>query len=198
MANPFFSGRIPPGLADKIDAHLSTTGETRSELLIRLLRAEIGDNKIDNDADRKYDNVLSELITRVEKLEQTMNNKADNIIDRSVDNKVDNTTDHSVNNKSDNIFIGLTLHSGDDKPDNKSNLPITDNKVNNKQVSVLQENLSTIDLTPVQIADLKKIQGRVGKVAKAKIKKLSDLELVVQMGEDLILTNLGEALLARS
>ena len=48
MANPFFSGRIPPGLADKIDARLLATGETRSELLVRLLRAEIGDNKTNN------------------------------------------------------------------------------------------------------------------------------------------------------
>ena len=39
MANPFFSGRIPPGLAIQIDAHLLATGETRSELLVRLLRS---------------------------------------------------------------------------------------------------------------------------------------------------------------
>ena len=51
MANPFFSGRIPPGLADKIDAYLLNTGETRSELLVRLLRAEIGDIKSDNTFD---------------------------------------------------------------------------------------------------------------------------------------------------
>jgi hypothetical protein len=111
MANPFFSGRIPPGLADKIDAHLSTTGETRSELLIRLLRAEVDDNISDNDADNKTDNLLSELVARVEKLEQAINNKPDNTIDRATDNKVDNIADRSVNNKSDNIFIGLTLHS---------------------------------------------------------------------------------------
>ena len=52
MANPFSSGRIPSGLADKIDAHLFNTGEIRSELLLRLLRAEVGDSKSNNMGDR--------------------------------------------------------------------------------------------------------------------------------------------------
>jgi hypothetical protein len=186
MVNPFFSGRIPPGLADKVDAHLLTTGETRSELLIRLLRAEVNDNIIDNTEDNKHNNILSELIARIEKLEQAINNKSDN------------TTDRSVNNKSDNIFIGLAIHSDDDKLDNISESITTDNKVNNNQIGVLQDNLSTIDLTLVQLADLKKIHDRVGKVTKTKIKKLIDLGLVVQMGEDLILSKLGEAVLAKS
>jgi hypothetical protein len=90
MANPFFSGRIPPGLADKIDAHLLTTGETRSELLVRLLRAEVDDNELDNKTDNVGDNTLSDLIARVEQLERTVNNKADNKLDRAGDNKSDN------------------------------------------------------------------------------------------------------------
>ena len=90
MTNPFFSGRIPPGLADKIDAHLLNTGETRSELLIRLLRAEIDDNKVDNTTDNVDDNTLSNLIARVEQLERTVNNKADNKLAKSIDNKSDN------------------------------------------------------------------------------------------------------------
>jgi hypothetical protein len=90
MANPFFSGRIPPGLADKIDAHLLATGETRSELLVRLLRAEVGDNKFDNTTDNVGDNTLADLIARVEQLERTVNNKADNKPDRVIDNKSDN------------------------------------------------------------------------------------------------------------
>ena len=74
MANPFFSGRIPPGLADKIDAHLLNTGETRSELLVRLLRAEVGDNNNDN----VTDNRLTDVLIRLERLERLINNKADN------------------------------------------------------------------------------------------------------------------------
>ena len=90
MANPFFSGRIPPGLADKIDAHLLNTGETRSELLVRLLRSEVDDNKLDNKTNNVGDNTLSDLIARVEQLERTVNNKADNKLDKATDNKSDN------------------------------------------------------------------------------------------------------------
>lgn len=90
MANPFFSGRIPPGLADKIDAHLVVTGETRSELLVRLLRVEIGDNKSNNASDNQIDNRLTDLSTRLERLERLINNKADNSSDRVTDNKIDN------------------------------------------------------------------------------------------------------------
>ena len=88
MANPFFSGRIPPGLADKIDAHLFNTGETRSELLVRLLRAEVGDNKNDN----MVDNRLTDVVIRLERLERLINNKANNKREVS-DDKPDNISD---------------------------------------------------------------------------------------------------------
>ena len=162
MANPFFSGRIPPGLADKIDAHLFTTGETRSELLIRLLRAEVSDNNdnnnSDNIADNKNDDVLSDLITRVQKLEETINNKSDNVVARTTDNKTDN------------ISIGLAFHEDDDNPDNREKsvpvdnkfdnkeepLPV-DNKLDNDRAVILQENRIAADLNPTQLADLIKI-----------------------------------------
>jgi metal-responsive CopG/Arc/MetJ family transcriptional regulator len=77
MANPFFSGRIPQPLADKVDAHLTAIGQTRSELLLRLLRQEVGDNETDNN--NKADDRFTDLLQRVEKLEQIMtDNKADN------------------------------------------------------------------------------------------------------------------------
>ena len=92
MANPFFSGRIPPGLADKIDAHLLNTGETRSELLVRLLRAEVGDSKSDNITNNIFDNRLTNVVIRLERLERLINNKADN--KRQIDdNKANNTSD---------------------------------------------------------------------------------------------------------
>ena len=92
MANPFFSGRIPPGLADKIDAHLLNTGETRSELLVRLLRAEVCDNKSNNTIDNIVDNKLADLVIRLERLERLINNKADNKRQIS-DDKPDNNSD---------------------------------------------------------------------------------------------------------
>ena len=85
MANPFFSGRIPPGLADKIDARLLATGETRSELLVRLLRAEVSDNKDNNTVDSIVDNNLTDVLIRLERLERLVNNKVDNNSDNSDD-----------------------------------------------------------------------------------------------------------------
>jgi hypothetical protein len=74
MANPFFSGRIPKALAEKVDTHLAITGETRSELLLRLLRQEVSDNNTDNDNER--DSILTDLLQRVAKLEQMMGDNA--------------------------------------------------------------------------------------------------------------------------
>ena len=88
MANPFSSGRIPSGLADKIDAHLFNTGEIRSELLLRLLRAEVGDSKSNN----MGDNRLADVVIRLERLERLINNKADNKRQVSDDNP-DNISD---------------------------------------------------------------------------------------------------------
>jgi hypothetical protein len=92
MANPFFSGRIPPGLADKIDAHLLNTGETRSELLVRLLRAEVDDNNNNNTSDNHIDNRLTEVVIRLERLERLVSNKADNKLSAN-DNNPDNSDD---------------------------------------------------------------------------------------------------------
>ena len=214
MANPFFSGRIPPGLADKIDAHLFTTGETRSELLIRLLRAEVSDDKdnnnSDNIADNKNDDVLSDLITRVQKLEETINNKSDNVVARTTDNKTDNilislafhedddNLDNReklvpVNNKLDNKEELVTT---DDKFDNKEEPLPVDNKLDNDRAVILQENRIAADLNPTQLADLIKIH-ECKTVSKAKSKKLLDLGMISEIGGDSILTKLGEAILAK-
>jgi hypothetical protein len=54
-----------------------------------------------------------------------------------------------------------------------------------------------IALTAAQAKDLQQINDRVGKVTKAKSKKLLDLGLIVQIGEDLVLTKQGETALAK-
>ena len=54
-----------------------------------------------------------------------------------------------------------------------------------------------IVLTAAQAKDLQQINDRVGKVTKAKSKKLLDLGLIVQIGEDLVLTKQGETVLAK-
>jgi hypothetical protein len=54
-----------------------------------------------------------------------------------------------------------------------------------------------IVLTAAQAKDLQQINDRVGKVTKAKSKKLLDLGVIVQIGEDLVLTKQGETALAK-
>jgi hypothetical protein len=54
-----------------------------------------------------------------------------------------------------------------------------------------------IVLTAAQTKDLQQINDRVGKVTKAKSKKLLDLGLIVQIGDDLVLTKQGETVLAK-
>ena len=54
-----------------------------------------------------------------------------------------------------------------------------------------------IALTAAQAKDLQQINDRVGKVTTAKSKKLLDLDLIVQIGEDLVLTKQGETVLAK-
>ena len=203
MANPFFSGRIPPGLADKIDAYLLITGETRSELLIRLLRAEVSDNKNnnkndnnnDNTAENKNDDVLSDLILRVQKLEGAMNNKSDNIADRTSDNKTDNVLiSLAFDGGDDKLDNNEELMTIDDKVDNEEELVATDDKLDNSRVTILQEDRIAVNLNPTQLADLIKIHERK-KVTKAKSKKLLDLGVIYDIGGDLILTKSGEATL---
>ena len=155
MANPFFSGRIPASLAEKIDNHLLTTGETRSELLVRLLRTEVNDNNVDN----SIDSIVSDLLLRVKKLEDLAN--------------------HQNDNKFDNIEIKQPQPE-----ENQTEKPILIG--------------SEIALTKAQTLYLKQIKDLVAKTDKAKMKKLLDLELIVQLGDDLILTNLGKAVLERS
>ena len=214
MANPFFSGRIPPGLADKIDAHLFTTGETRSELLIRLLRAEVSDDKdnnnSDNITDNKNDDVLSDLITRVQKLEEAINNKPDNVVARTTDNKTDNISivlafhedDDNLDNREKLVPVDNKLDNKeelvttDDKFDNKEEPLPVDNKLDNGRAVILQENRIAADLNPTQLADLIKIH-ECKTVSKAKSKKLLDLGMISEIGGDSILTKLGEAILAK-
>jgi hypothetical protein len=156
MANPFFSGRIPVSLANKIDDHLLVTGETRSELLIRLLRIEVGEIN-DNKNDNINNDVINDLLLRVEKLEKLVNFR---------------------NDDSENVKL-KSLQSKENK----------DEKI------ILSE--SQIILTKAQALYLKQIKDMVAKTDKAKTKKFLELELVVQLGDDLILTNLGEAVLGK-
>jgi hypothetical protein len=73
MANPFFSGRIPQNLHDRIEEYISESGKSKTELLINALS-----NYLDFPVEVKQANssndelwiVVKELQERIEKLEQ--------------------------------------------------------------------------------------------------------------------------------
>lgn len=73
MANPFFSGRIPQNLHDKIEEYISESGKSKTELLIDALS-----NYLDFPVEIKQTNsnndelwiVVKELQERIEKLEE--------------------------------------------------------------------------------------------------------------------------------
>ncbi len=146
MPNPFFSGRIPPGLADKIDAHLLQTGETRSELLIRLLRAEVNDNNTNNNTDNANDNAvdnkISDLIARVEKLEQLADNRVDNKPNKDTDNTVDNITDDELTEDSDNTSVIDIDNKTDNKPPQSSDDDWVDLSTIAAQLEILPKSIS--------------------------------------------------------
>lgn len=157
MANPFFSGRIPASLASKIDNHLLNTGETRSELLIRLLRIEVGELSNNKD-DNNNSNILNDLLLRVEKLENLVN----------------------IQNDNDSKNVKLKILQSEESEAEK-----------------IISTESQITLTKAQTLYMKQIKDMVAKTDKVKTKKLLDLGLVVQLGDDLVLTNLGEAVLEK-
>ncbi|ANV92014.1 hypothetical protein [Picosynechococcus sp. PCC 8807] len=67
MANPFFSGRIPQDLFDHVEKHRDTTGESKTDVLVKALAAytEFEGKALDNKAVPRF----SELLKRLEKLE---------------------------------------------------------------------------------------------------------------------------------
>lgn len=73
MANPFFSGRIPQKLYDKVEQYISESGKSKTELLVNALS-----NYLDFPVEAKQTNngndelwiAIKELQERIEKLEQ--------------------------------------------------------------------------------------------------------------------------------
>lgn len=91
MANPFFSGRIPQELHQRIEEYIKSTGKTKTQLLVEALSTYVGiqlsvDNKAITD---NYDRRLSDIEERLKALE-------DNVITSyQSDNKAVNSPSHS-------------------------------------------------------------------------------------------------------
>jgi hypothetical protein len=73
MANPFFSGRIPQSLYDKVEQYISESGKSKTELLISALSNYLDfpvEVKPTNNSNDKLWIVVKKLQERMEKLEQ--------------------------------------------------------------------------------------------------------------------------------
>ncbi len=75
--NPFFSGRIPQNLHDRIQEHCDATGETKTQVLIQALAAYL-DHPLEtesqnNDTIKDLKKDLENLDSRLQDLEQILN-----------------------------------------------------------------------------------------------------------------------------
>lgn len=73
MANPFFSGRIPQSLYDKIEQYISESGKSKTELLINALSNYLDfpiEVKQTNNSNDELWIAVKELQERIEKIEQ--------------------------------------------------------------------------------------------------------------------------------
>ena len=69
MANPFFSGRIPKELLDHVEQHRESTGETKTDVLVKALAAYTGFQLDEKGEIAPPASITSELLERLEKLE---------------------------------------------------------------------------------------------------------------------------------
>lgn len=115
MASPFFSGRIPQELYDRVDQHIKESGEGKTQILINALSQYLGveiSKSLSSNANK--DLFLSELESlkeRVSLLERSQPKQLSLLSpDNTNDNKVitKSKNDNVPDNKSDNSIMVLT------------------------------------------------------------------------------------------
>jgi hypothetical protein len=110
MPNPFFSGRIPQALFDRIEEHLKTTSETKTQLLVNALSAYVG-MPLSND-NRSITEPLEDRLVKIEKRLQALEGSV--IGNYQSDNREENfletnggegviTTDNEIDNDSEPV-----------------------------------------------------------------------------------------------
>ena len=103
MASPFFSGRIPQELYDRVDQHIKESGEGRTQILINALSQylgiEISKPKSSNVNTDLFLSELESLKERVSLLERSQPKQLSLLSNDNSDNKLitsDNKTNNSV------------------------------------------------------------------------------------------------------
>ncbi|MDJ0903402.1 MAG: hypothetical protein QNJ55_31840 [Xenococcus sp. MO_188.B8] len=107
-ANPFFSGRIPQALYDRIEEYREQTAETKSEILVRALAQYVDYPLGEEEAPPPIKQTLEEIFSRL----ATIESKIADYHQLSVDNKEQLSPDNTVITESD---------VGDSQPDSESN-----------------------------------------------------------------------------
>lgn len=115
MASPFFSGRIPQELYDRVDQHIKESGEGKTQILINALSQYLGVEISTPKPSNINDLFLSELESlkeRVSSLERSQPKQLSLLSPKNInDNKLitdDNAIDNAIDNKSDNSVMVLT------------------------------------------------------------------------------------------
>lgn len=137
MPNPFFSGRIPQDLLNKIEQHITETGESRTQILIRALAAyvnhpiEIRESSVSRSVSLEMFAKLEERVASLERFFQAPKELVINI---------DNTHNHI---KSEHPVIGDN-NNLDVFPDAWSDTSVTtsritpDNNDNNQPTDIIK------------------------------------------------------------
>ena len=108
VTNPFFSGRIPQGLYDRIEEYREQTAETKSEILVRALAQYVDYPLGEEEAPPPIKQTFEEIFSRLAALESKIANEnrlsqlsTDNTKQLSDDNMViteNNAADLQLNN----------------------------------------------------------------------------------------------------
>ncbi len=100
MPNPFFSGRIPQNLHDRVEQYISESGKSKTELLINALSSyldfPVEAKETNNSSNEELWITVKELQKRLEKLEQG-SIKENVIIADNNDNNIENDKPSQLN-----------------------------------------------------------------------------------------------------
>ena len=112
MASPFFSGRIPQELYDRVDQHVKESGEGKTQILINALSQYLGiEISIPKSSNINTDLFLSELGSLKERVGLLERSQSQQLSLLSPNNDNDNkliTDDNATDNKPDNSIMVLT------------------------------------------------------------------------------------------
>ena len=112
MASPFFSGRIPQELYDRVDQHVKEFGEGKTQILINALSQYLGvEISTLKSSNVNTDLLLSELESLKDRISLLDRSQPKQLSLLSPDNISDNkliTNDNTIDNKSDKSTMVLT------------------------------------------------------------------------------------------